>query len=92
METQERISKEKLQSRIGKVYDVIIDTLNEDGTAVGRSKYEAPDVDGIITVHNVKGIREGDIVKVEITSSDTHDLQGELCSNLQKPIPFSKAH
>ena len=39
-----------------------------------------------------KGIREGDIVKVEITASDTHDLQGELCSNLQKPIPFSKTH
>ncbi len=92
METQEQISREKLKARIGKVYDVVIDTLNEDGIAVGRSKYEAPDVDGIITIHNAKGIREGDIVKVEITASDTHDLQGELCSNLQKPIPFSKTH
>lgn len=89
MQAQEKISKAKLQKRVGKVYDVIIDTLNENGTAVGRSKYEAPDVDGIITVHNVKGVREGDIVKVQITASDEHDLEGQLCTNLQPSIPFA---
>ena len=90
METQEKISAQKLHDRIGKVYDVIIDTITEHGTAVGRSKYEAPDVDGVITINDAKGLREGDIVKVQITASDTHDLEGELCVNLQKPINFNQ--
>ena len=45
METQAQISYQKLQERIGKSYDVLIDDVTEDGEAICRSKYEAPDID-----------------------------------------------
>ncbi len=78
MELQAEISREKLRQRVGKVYEVLIDEVSEDGQAFGRSKYEAPDVDGIIEIENGQGLRPGDFARVRITDCDEHDLKGEL--------------
>lgn len=81
MELQEQISAEKLAARVGKVYDVLIDDVTEHGVAVGRSKYEAPDVDGVITIAQGKSLLPGDLVKVKITGSSVHDMEGELVTS-----------
>ena len=78
MQLQSEISRAKLQQRIGTTCDVIIDAVSEDGQAFGRSKYEAPDVDGIITIENGASLRAGDIVPVTITGADEHDLTATL--------------
>jgi ribosomal protein S12 methylthiotransferase len=62
---------------VGRECKVLIDKVTEAG-AVGRSASESPDVDGVIHLPGVTGIQAGDLVKVEITACDTHDLTASL--------------
>jgi len=68
----------RLQARIGSVQQCLVDLL-EDGIAVARSKADAPEIDGLVHIQNGAkcGLQPGDLVDVEITDSDEHDLFGE---------------
>lgn len=88
METQAKISYEKLENRMGKEYQVLIDYVSDDGTAVGRSKYESPDIDGIISIENARGVQVGDVVKAVITGHDEHDLEAKLVGKTDGAISF----
>ena len=90
METQAKISYEKLENRVGKEYQVLIDYVSDDGLAVGRSKYESPDIDGVISIPNTKGVEVGDLVKAKIVSHDEHDMKAELVSKTDGAISFIK--
>ena len=75
---------------------MLVDTITEEGLVIGRTKYEAPDIDGIVTIESLpKGerVREGDLLKVKITSSDEHDLIAEFEQNITPSthIPFKMA-
>ena len=71
------ISADNLQKRVGRIESVLIDTGNEgSGRAVGRSQYEAPDIDGVIYVNSNKPLYSGDIVQVRLTAATEHDLNG----------------
>ncbi len=77
MELQAEISLKKLARRIGKVEDVIIDEEpDEDAVAVGRTKSDAPDIDGVCYVTTERSLKPGDIVRVKITANEEHDLIG----------------
>lgn len=79
MALQAEISSAKLQRRMGTVTEVLIDYVSdEDQVAVGRSKYEAPEVDGIISIAHASHLKAGDLVRVRLTAHDEHDLEGEL--------------
>ena len=90
METQAKISYDKLEARVGKEYQVLIDYISDDGLAVGRSKYEAPDVDGVICIENAKNVQVGDLVKAKITSHDEHDMNAVLVGKSTGSINFIK--
>jgi len=75
MELTARISAEKLQAKIGRTLDVIIDAVGEDG-ATGRSKADAPEIDGEVHLRDAGHLAPGDIVSVEIEDADEHDLFG----------------
>ena len=90
METQAKISYEKLENRVGKEYQVLIDYVSDDGVAVGRSKYESPDIDGVISIPNTKGVEVGDLVKAKIVYHDEHDMEAELVSKTDGAISFIK--
>lgn len=75
MELTARISAEKLQAKIGRTLDVIIDEVGEDG-ATGRSKADAPEIDGEVFLRDAGHLSQGDIVRVEIEDADEHDLYG----------------
>ncbi len=77
METQRRISADKTQARVGRVLDVIVDEI-EGADAVGRTKADAPEIDGSVLVKGGGGLRPGDIAAVRITDADDYDLVGEL--------------
>ena len=77
METQHRISTEKTRAKGGRVLDVIVDEV-EDSGAVGRTKGDAPEIDGTMAVENVDGVDVGDIITVKITEADDYDLTGIL--------------
>jgi ribosomal protein S12 methylthiotransferase len=71
---------------LGKTIDVLIDEKEEDaypalirrgGVYLGRSQYDAPEVDGQIYVDSKKALNAGDFVKVEITDTLEYDLVGK---------------
>jgi len=77
MELTARISAEKLQAKIGRTLDVIIDAVDpESGGATGRSKADAPEIDGEVHLRDAGHLAQGDIVSVEIEDADEHDLFG----------------
>ena len=76
MELTARISAEKLAAKVGRTLDVIIDEVDEDGGATGRSQADAPEIDGSVFLRDAGGLAQGDIVPVLIEDADEHDLFG----------------
>ena len=77
MAVSARISAEKLAAKIGRTLDVLIDAVDPDtGGASGRSKSDAPEIDGEVHLRDAGGLRPGDIVPVLVEDSDEHDLYG----------------
>jgi ribosomal protein S12 methylthiotransferase len=76
MELTARISAEKLAAKVGRTLDVIIDEVDEDGGATGRSQADAPEIDGHVLLRDAGGLQPGDIVPVTIEDADEHDLYG----------------
>ncbi|MGE0371266.1 MAG: 30S ribosomal protein S12 methylthiotransferase RimO [Gammaproteobacteria bacterium] len=76
METQARISAEKLRRRIGQHMTVLVDEVGPEG-AQARSYADAPEIDGVVHIEQAAAIRPGDMVRVAITDSDPHDLYGD---------------
>ncbi len=80
MEVQERISAAKLQSKIGTMQTVLVDEIVEDEEgnieAIGRTKADAPEIDGVVYLADAEGITPGDFVEVQIYDADGHDLWG----------------
>jgi ribosomal protein S12 methylthiotransferase len=75
MQTQQKVSARILKSKVGKTLPVIID---EPGATVatGRTKYDAPEIDGVVYVASRQPLKAGEIVNVTIESSDEYDLHG----------------
>src|SRR5947199_9199809 len=72
-----RISAEKLAAKVGSTIDVLIDAVDADtGGASGRSKADAPEIDGEVHLRDASGLKPGDIVQITIEDSDEHDLFG----------------
>jgi ribosomal protein S12 methylthiotransferase len=75
MEKTAAISAAKLQAKMGRTLDVIIDLVDGDG-ATGRSKADAPEIDGEVHLRDAGHLAPGDIVRVAIEDADEHDLFG----------------
>jgi len=72
-----RISAEKLAAKVGLTIDVLIDAVDsETGGATGRSKADAPEIDGEVHLRDSGGLKPGDIIPVSVEDSDEHDLYG----------------
>ena len=70
-----RISAEKLTARVGQTVDVLIDVVDaETGGATGRSKADAPEIDGEVHLRDAGGLKPGDIVRAKVEDADEHDL------------------
>jgi ribosomal protein S12 methylthiotransferase len=76
MEKTAAISAAKLQAKVGRTLDVIIDAVGEGGGATGRSKADAPDIDGEVHLRDAGGLEQGQIVRVLVEDADEHDLFG----------------
>ena len=77
MELTARISAEKLQAKVGRTLDVIIDAVDDEtGGATGRSQADAPEIDGEVHLRDAGHLAQGDIVPVVIEDADEHDLFG----------------
>ncbi len=73
-DVQDRVTAERNAAVIGQEFEVVVD-LVEDGTAVGRSYREAPEIDGVILLD--RG-RPGEWLRARITASYGSELAGEV--------------
>ena len=71
-----RISTEKLAAKVGTEIDVLVDAADDEGGATGRSKADAPEIDGEVHLRDAGGLKPGDIVRVRVEDADEHDLFG----------------
>lgn len=80
MAAQAEISAAKLQEKVGRTLDVLIDeAMDEDGFATARSYADAPEIDGLVHVEGpgTETLKQGDIVRVTIREADEYDLYAE---------------
>ena len=77
MQLQQEISAERLKQKIGQTLDVIVDEI-DDECIIGRTKADAPEVDGLVYIESLSGtpVKVGEFIKVTITHSDEYDLWG----------------
>ena len=79
MEIQRGISLEQNELRIGKTTRAVIERI-EEGNFVGRTEWDAPEIDNEIFIPKKNGIHIGDFVRVKIDDATEYDLYGELIS------------
>jgi len=73
MEVQEAISASKLNQKIGRIETVLVDEVDGD-QAIARTMADAPEIDGVVYLADAEGLQVGDLVEVQITDADGHDL------------------
>src|SRR6516165_2002121 len=75
MAHQQAISQKRLKRKIGKREKVIIDEVGPTG-AKGRSKGDAPQIDGTVYLTSRRPLRIGEIATARIERTDAYDLHG----------------
>ena len=77
MRRQIDISKEINETKVGNTIEVLVDGVDEDGSYVGRTQYDAPEIDNTVIFSSAKRLEPGDMVKVKIIDAFDYDLVGE---------------
>jgi ribosomal protein S12 methylthiotransferase len=77
MAAQQKVSAEVTASRVGRTIDVIIDEVDDEG-AIGRSKWDAPEIDGSVFLNGATGVQPGDIVRAHVINADEYDVWADL--------------
>ncbi|HEY6951957.1 MAG TPA: 30S ribosomal protein S12 methylthiotransferase RimO [Bacteroidota bacterium] len=77
MELQRKISESRNETSVGSRVKVLIDR-KEDGLYVGRTEWDAPEIDQEVFVESTKEIVIGNFYKVKITGSTEYDLYATL--------------
>jgi ribosomal protein S12 methylthiotransferase len=77
MQAQAAVSEELNERKIGRTFDVMVDEAGPDSFFIGRTRYDAPEIDDEVTFQSDRELRPGDIVRVKITDAYEYDLAGE---------------
>ena len=76
MEHQLRVSEELNEKKIGRVYEVIVDEIIDEGVYSGRTRYDSPEIDCNVTFESEYELYPGDIIDVKIMNAYEYDLEG----------------
>ena len=83
MENQAEIALRKNESLVGEKLEVLIDEYSEDEHLyVGRTQWDAPDVDNQVLVSGKTESRNFEII--EVTGAETYDLIGSIIEETSK--------
>jgi ribosomal protein S12 methylthiotransferase len=77
MRHQQIISLEKQRAKIGKRVSAIVDEVTPKG-AIGRTRQDAPEIDGTIILSSRKPLAVGDIVTAKVKRAEAYDLHGTV--------------
>ena len=79
MSLAQKISKQKLQEKLGNVYEMLVETKTFDNKYYcGRTYMDIPEEDGLIFVPNTKPGLENAWIKVKVTDVKNYDLIGKI--------------
>ncbi len=76
MRRQLDISLAYNQDKIGTVLEVMVDDIDADGSYLGRTRYDAPEIDNAVIFTSAKELKPGDIVNVMVNDAFDYDLVG----------------
>ena len=76
MQLQQEISSARLQAKIGRTVEVLVDSVDEDG-AVGRSSADAPEIDGHVYLDGRRDLQPGQLITATVVAADEYDLWAE---------------
>jgi ribosomal protein S12 methylthiotransferase len=77
MAAQAKISEKRNARHLGHVYPVLVEENPEEGVYIGRTPFQAPDVDGVTFIYS-DGLDTGSLVQVKITDAFEYDIAGEM--------------
>jgi ribosomal protein S12 methylthiotransferase len=77
MQVQAEISRSRLQEKVGRQLEVLVDEVNESG-AIARSHADAPEIDGVVHILDGHLLEPGSLVRVNVESADEYDLSASL--------------
>lgn len=77
MRIQQKNSKELLEKKIGKKFEAVVDSKNDD-YYIGRLNFQSPGIDGIIYIKSSHNLKIGEFVNVRIVSCMEYDFIGEV--------------
>jgi ribosomal protein S12 methylthiotransferase len=76
MAAQQEVSAKLMAAKVGRSIDVIIDEVDAEG-AIGRSQWDAPEIDGSVFLNGAVGLAPGDMVEARVVHADEYDLWAE---------------
>ncbi len=76
MRRQLDISLEYNKEKVGKELDVLVEEKDEDESYIGRTQYDAPEIDNSVIFTSERELRPGDIVRVLVEDAFDYDLVG----------------
>ena len=76
MEIQQEISYARNKNFVGKILPCIIECYSDEGEVIARTRYDAPEIDGVVNIKTRKHVVPGDIEQVKITGASEYDLEG----------------
>ncbi len=82
---QQGIAQRWGQRQVGRTVEVLVEGIGEDGTVAGRTRWDAPEVDGLVLATGPA--RVGEIVPVRITAASAYDLWGEVAGKASGQQP-----
>jgi ribosomal protein S12 methylthiotransferase len=77
MAAQKEVSAVVMAERVGRTIDVLIDSVDEEG-AIGRSQWDAPEIDGSVFLNDATDLKPGDMVTARVEHADDYDLWADL--------------
>jgi ribosomal protein S12 methylthiotransferase len=80
MAAQQEVSRAVTAARVGRSIDVIVDEMDGD-RAVGRSKWDAPEIDGAVHLDGATALKPGAMVQARVTRADAYDLWAEVATS-----------
>lgn len=84
MEIQKHISEKIMMSKLGNNYEVLIEEDAGEGTFVGRTYMDSPDIDGVVYITTKADLQIGEFKNIKITEYLEYDLIGELMDEFSK--------